>query len=209
MAISYNIYANDGMGGDVNYLSPIASTSDLTYAVGSLAMPSDNTFAVRAFDTVSGIEEANTDARVRIVIDSAGNDVTAQPNAVVGLSAQPTAGGTCWVSWGYDATGQGGTPALFNVTLTAGTTPSHANPVASIAGTTPSHANPVASIAYLPGVAGYGCTLSGLAGNTSYTIAVQAVGASSVLLGPVATVPITYLGTTLSDVDSLVATPMA
>jgi hypothetical protein len=195
MAISYNIYANDGMGGDVNYLTPITTTSDLTSAVGSLAMPSDNRFAVRAFDTVSGIEEANTDARVRIVIEAAGNDVTAQPNAVVGLSAQPTADGTCWVSWGYDATGQGGTPSLFNVTLTAGTTPSLANPVASIA--------------YLPGVAGYGCTLSGLAGNTPSTIAVQAVGASSVLLGPVATIPITYLATTLSNVDSLVATPMA
>ena len=195
MAISYNIYANDGMGGDVDYSTPIATTSDLTYATGPLATPSDNTFAVRAFDTASCIEEANTDARVRIILDEAGNDVTARPNAVVGLSTWPTAGGTCWVSWGYDSTGQGGPPSTFNVTLTAGATPSLANPVASIA--------------YLPGVAGYGCTLSGLAGKTLCTIAVQAVGASSVLLGPVATVPITYLVTTLSDVDSLVATPMA
>jgi hypothetical protein len=194
MAISYNIYANDGMGGDVDYSTPIASSSDLTYATGTLATPSDNTFAVRAFDTVSGIEEANTDARVRIILNASGNDITAQPNAVVGLSATPTAGGSCWVSWGYVPTGQGGPPSLFNVTLTAGTTPS---------------TNPGASIPYLTGVAGYGCSLSGLAGNTPYTIAVQAVGASSVLLGPVATVPITYLATTLSDVDSLVATPMA
>ena len=73
MAISYNIYANDGMGGDVDYSTPIATTSDLTYATGPLATPSDNTFAVRAFDTASCIEEANTDARVRIILDASGN----------------------------------------------------------------------------------------------------------------------------------------
>jgi hypothetical protein len=195
MAISYNIYANDGMGGNVNYLAPIATTSDLTYAVGVLVMPSDNTFAVRAFDTVSGIEEANTDARVRIILDASGNDVTNRPNAVVGLSAQPTAGGTCWVSWGYDSTGQGGPPSLFNVILTVGSRSSLSNPTASIA--------------YLPGVPGYGCSLGGLVANTPCTIAVQAVGASSELLGLITTVPITYLATSLSDVDSLVATPMA
>ena len=193
MAISYNIYANDGEGGDVDYLTPIATKSDLAYSTGPLAAPGDYTFAVRAFDTVSGIEEANTDARVRIVIDEAGNAVTARPNAVVGLSARPTAGGTCWVSWGYDPTGQGGPPSVFNVILTAA----------------PSPAVLVASLAYLPGVAGYGCSLSGLAGNTPCTIAVQAVGLSSVLLGPVATFPITYLATPLSGVDSLTAVPMA
>lgn len=195
MAISYNIYANDGNGGEVDYLTPIATTSNLSYTVGPLALPSDNTFAVRAFDTVSGIEEANTDARVRIIIDADGNDVTARPNAVVGLSTVATSGQTCWVSWGYDSTGQGGAPTLFKVTLTAGTTPSLANPVASVA--------------YLPGISGYGCSLTGLAGNTPYTIAVQAVGASSVLLSPVATVPFTYIATTLGDVDSLVATATA
>jgi hypothetical protein len=196
MAISYNIYANDGSGGDVDYLTPIATTSDLTYATGNLSTPSDSTFAVRAFDTVSGVEEANTDARVRIILDASGNNVTTRPNAVVGLSAWPTAGGTCWVSWAYVATGQGGPPSLFNVSLTA-------------AGAQTSTANPAATVAYLPGVSGYGCSLSDLAGNTPYTILVQAVGASSVLLGPIATVPITYLATTLGDVDSLVASPMA
>jgi hypothetical protein len=195
MTISYNIYANNGMGGDVNYLAPVATTPELTYAVGALAMPSDNTFAVRAFDTVSGIEEANTGARVRVILDASGNDITARPNAVVGLSARPTAGGTCWVSWGYDSSGQGGPPSLFNVTLSTGSTASLANPIVSIA--------------YLPGVLGYGCSLSGLVGTTLYTIAVQSVGASSELLGPIATVPITYLATSLSDVDSLVVTPMA
>ena len=195
MAISYNIYANDGRGGDVDCNTPIASTALQTYVIDQLDFPSDHTFAIRAFDTTSGIEEANTDARVRIVLDSSGNDVSAQPNPVFGLSATPTAGGTCWVAWGYDPTGQGGPPSEFNVTLTAG-------PIASLS-------SPSATVAYLPGVAGYGCTLSGLSSNSSYTIAVQAVGASSRPNGLAKTVAINYQVSPLLNVDSLVALPSA
>ncbi len=191
MAISYNIYGNDGRGGDVDYGRPIATTAAPPYTVGPLAAPSDNAFAVRAFDTVSAIEEANTDARVRIVIDAAGNDVTMRPNAVVGLSARALPTGTCWVSWGYQAKGQGGPPVEFVVTLTSGGTSS------------------TATVAYLPGVVGYGCTLSGLASDVTYTIAVQAVGASPTLVSPAATFSITYQVAPLSGVDSLVAIPTA
>ena len=195
MAISYNVYANDGRGGLINYQAPIATTQGLTHLVGTLAAPSDNTFAVRAFDLVSGIEEANTDARVRIIIDASGNDVSARPNAVIGLAARPMAGGTCWVSWGYDTTGQGGPPSDFRVSLTVGAIPSLEEPAATVA--------------YLPGVAGYGCTLSGLASNTLYIIAVQAIGSSSVLAAAASTVPMNYRVNPLSDVDSLIAIPTA
>jgi hypothetical protein len=189
MAISYHIYANDGLGGDVDYSTPVATTIDLTITVGPLAAPSDNRFAVRAFDTNSGIEEANTDALVRILIDPAGNEVTARPNPVNGLSARRTAGGTCWVSWGYDSTGQGGPPSRFDVTMT------------------PGPANPVATVAYLPGVAGYECSLSGLVTGNSYTIAVQAIGASNLLASVASSVAIEYLVNPLSNVDSLAAVP--
>jgi hypothetical protein len=195
MAISYNVYANDGLGGAVNYATPISTTTGLTYSAGTLAIPSDNTFAVRSFDSGSGIEEANTDARVRIVIDASGNDVTTQPNPVIGLRATPTAGGTCWVAWGYDSAGQGGAPAQFNVTLTPGSTPSLASPVATIL--------------FSPGVSGYGCSLSGLASNTLYTVAVQAEGSSSRLSGIARTVEINYQVHPLSNVDTLVAIPSA
>jgi len=191
MAISYNIYANDGRGGNVDYSSPIATTTVLTFGVGALAAPSDNTFAVRAHDAASGIEEANTDARVRVVIDPAGNEVTARPNAVNGLSARRTAGGTCWAAWGYDASGQGGPPSRFALTLT------------------PGPASPVTMVDYLPGVAGYGCNLPGLADGTSYTIEVRAIGESSLLASVAATVAIDYRSTPLGDVDTLhaVASP--
>ncbi len=193
MAISYHIYANDGQGGVVNYDSPIASTSELSWTLGPLESPSDNTFGVRAFDTVSGIEEANTDARVRIVLDSAGNDVTLQPNAVLGLSATAMAGGTCWVTWGYDTAAQGTSPSSFLIFLTSGTAPNLVTPASSIA--------------YQPGVTGYGCTLTGLSANTFYTISVQAVGAVSQICGPAATVGLNNLVSPLNSVDSLVAVP--
>lgn len=195
MGISYNIYANDGQGGDVNYETPIASTALQSYVINPFGFPGDHTFAVRAFDTTSGIEEANTDARVRIVLDSLGNDVTAQPRAVFGLSATPTAGGTCWVVWGYDPRGQGGPPAQFNVSMAVGTTASFSTTAATVT--------------YLTGVTGYGCTLSGLSSNTSYVIAVQAVGIAGRLPGPVKTVGIKYQVSPLQYVDSLVAVPSA
>ena len=202
MAISYHIYANDGDGDDLDYSTPIATTSDLTFVTGYLKTPGVHIFAVRAFDASSGIEEANTDARVRIVLDADGNDVTAQPNAVVGLSARPTAGGTCWVSWGYDARGQGGPPLSFDVRLIVGSDPSIPNLAVPMD-------NPVARVAYLPGVSGYGCFISILPVGTPSTIAVQALGRSDGLQGPVATVPMTYLAPPLGEVESLMATPIA
>src|SRR5205823_5244328 len=117
-----------------------------------LLAPSDNRFAVRAFDTASGIEEANTDARVRVLIDPAGNDVTARPNPINGLSARRTAGGTCRLAWGYDSTGQGGPPSRFDVTMN------------------PGPPGPVATVDYLVGVSGYECSVSGLIPDTSYAI---------------------------------------
>ncbi len=195
MVISYNVYANDGRGGLVDYSKPVATTADHGRPVGPLSAPSDNTFAVRAFDTASGIEEANSEARIRVVIDEAGNDVTARPNAVKGLSARATVGGTCRVSWGYDRTGQGGPPARFDVTLKPDS------------GSAPP--GPSATVAYLPGVAGYGCSLSNLAGGVSYAIAVRAVGASALLVSAPATVTLEYPASSLARVEALAATPSA
>ena len=195
MAISYNVYANDGAGGAVNYGTPIATTAALTHTTAPLAASSDSTFAVRAFDATSGIEEANTEALVRIVLDAAGNDVSARPNGVLGLSATPTAAGSCWVAWGYHAAGQGGPPSQFNVYLTAGPTPSLATPAATVP--------------YQPGVIGYGCSVAGLAGAALTTVAVRAVGPSASLAGPVATVVVDGRISPLSAVDALSATAMA
>ena len=191
MAIAYHIYRNDGRGGEVDYNSPIATTAGPTFEAGSLAAPGDHRFGVRAFDATSGIEEANTDARVRIVLDPDGNDVTARPNGVVGLQARATAGATCWVAWGYDPTGQGGPPTSFLVAIG----------VASATGS----GFGSATLDYLPGVAGYGCSLAGLPANTPCLVTVRAVGSSSLLAGPIATALVIDPATPLGAVDSLVA----
>ena len=191
MPISYHIYASDGRGGDVNYAAPIATTTALSFVVPGLAPSTDNRYAVRAFDATSGIEEANTEAVVRVVLDSGGVNISSRPNAVVGLSARPTAGGTCWVRWGYDPSGQGGPPSSFLVTLT------------------PGPAGPAASVAYRPGAAGYGCGLSGLVAGVRLAIIVRAVDASGTIQGLAASVAMAYPATNLGGVDALVAVPTA
>jgi hypothetical protein len=193
MAIAYHIYANDGLGGLVNYATPIGTTSGLSFTPPVLAAPSDNTFVVRAFDTSTDLEEANTEASVRIVIDGNGQDVTSQPNAPFALTVRATAGGGCLATWAYNPGGQGSAPTGFYVYLSAG---NQAN-----------YANPAATVAYVPGRAGYSCALSGLADATLYTVAVRAYNATAI--EPNTTVIATVIGdsTPPENVDSLTAVP--
>jgi len=99
---SYHVYAGDGAGGPVDYATPLATVAGTTWASPPLAMPSDNKFAVRAFDDVTGLEESNVDAQVRIRVDAAGNDISGLPNAPLGLAARPTANGGARVTWAYE-----------------------------------------------------------------------------------------------------------
>ncbi len=205
MAISYHVYSNDGQGGAIDYTKvvatiPAASASPLgSFLVGPLASPSDNSYAVRAFDDVSGVEEANTDARVRVVIDAQGRNVSAQPNPVVGLTVRWTVGETCLVSWGYPSAGQGGAPTRFDVS---------ASPVATSAN--PGVAIPTTqSVVFLPGTSGYGCRLDGLATTLDWTVGVRAVGSSETMISPLASASLGRQSGALAPVDGLVATPSA
>jgi len=197
MAISYHVYGNDGQGGSINYtkvVATIAAASLGSFTTGPLGSPSDNSFAVRAFDDVSGVEEANTDARVRVVIDAGGQDVSARPNAVVGLSVRWAVGNACLVSWGSPSAGQGGAPTQFNVS---------ASPAAS--GLAPIKQ----SVAYVPGITGYGCQLPGLATASNWMIQVGAVGASNAIVSPLASVSLPAQSGALAPVDGLVTTASA
>ena len=205
MAISYHVYTNDGQGGAVDYSQAVATVA--ASAVGSvlsfegrpLESPSDNLFAVRAFDDVSGVEEANTDARVRVIIDTDGHDVSSRPNAVVGLAARWTIGEACLVSWGYDPAGQGGPPTRFRVT-------SAFTGFAAIPGL---FSFPTQEVDFVPGLMGYGCRLDGLTTASDWTIEVQAVGVSDMINGPIASVSLRKQSGVLTAVDGLVATPLA
>ena len=190
MSIIYNVYVNDGRGGAVNYGSPIATTAALTYTTGPLPPSSDSTFAVRAFDTTTGLEESNTEARVRVILDPNGKDITARPNAPTALAVRAAAGGGCLATWGYNPVGQGGAPTAFLVYLTPG-------PV-------PDYTTPAATVPFVVGTAGFSCTLAGLADGTSYAVAVRASNAAATEGNTSAIALVTGDSTPPNNVDALV-----
>jgi hypothetical protein len=164
MAIVYNIYANDGGGGPVNYTTPIATTSSLSYVTGMLHAGSDTTFAVRAEDTASNLEEANTDTCVRVALDANGNDIGGRPNAPHALALSTAAGGGCLVSWAYFQAADSATPVGFQVFLSE-------DPSAvcgSLASTVP----------YVYGQVGYTCPLHGPYVLSTYSASVRAYNAA-------------------------------
>lgn len=159
MATQYRIFANDLAGGPVDYSTVVATTASPTYSPAALPAGSDATFAVRAYDTVSGLTETNVDAVVRIATDAAGADVTGLPNAPTHLSATPGAAGSMTVRWSYNPGGQGGAPTGFHVY--AGT------PAVS-------YATPAATVSHVRGKPAYSATLAALADGAAYQFAVRA-----------------------------------
>lgn len=163
MAISYRIYSNGGTGGPVDYATPIAVTTDLSFVTPALAPSSDSTFAIRAFDPVANIEEANTDARVRIILDAAGQDVTGRPNPPDAVVLASATGGACRVNWAYHAVQGCGVPDGFHVYLDRGETSTCTVPAATIS--------------FMPGQMGQSCVLDGPYDYATYTVAVEAYNA--------------------------------
>ena len=161
MSIIYRIYANHGDGGPVDFSAPIATTSQTSYVTGSLAASTDNTFVVRAFDPVASLEEANTDARVRVVVGPDGSDVTNLPNPPQALTVNPTLGGGCQVVWAYAPVVGFGTPTGFSVYLSQGPTVDYSTPTSAVP--------------YVAGQLGYRCDLAGPLAPVNYLVAVRAV----------------------------------
>jgi hypothetical protein len=131
LSLQTRVYVNDGAGGPVDYSAPLATASGLSYLTAALTPPGDWTFAVRTYDTATGLEEDNTDARARLVLDASGADVTGRPAPPTGLTADPLAGGRVRLAWAFDPGGFP-TPTGFHVYL--GTpTASFTTPVATVA----------------------------------------------------------------------------
>lgn len=163
MTIAYKIYGNDGAGGPVNDTTPLSTTTELTYALGPVPPSSDNIFLVRAFDTTTGLEEANTEAVVRLVIGSDGRDLTLLPNPPHAISVSDARDGGCRISWAYSPDWSSGFPSGFNVYMSAGNTIE----VTSVS----------ASVPYVSGVVGYSCLLPGPLSQATYTVLVRSFNA--------------------------------
>lgn len=166
MAVAYRIYSNHGNGGPVDFSAPIAITAGLTYSTGPLGLSTDTTFVVRAYDTVTGIEEANTGPGVQIAVGADGTDASSLPNATHALTLSPAAGGGARVSWAYAPAGSFGTPTGFSVYLTEGTAANESSPAATVA--------------YVPNQVGYSCVLPGPYALSAYTATVRSSNAAGV-----------------------------
>jgi hypothetical protein len=164
MAIAYRIYSNGGTGGPVDYSAPVASATGPGYVSAPLPVSSDTTFAVRAFDPGTGLEEANTEAQVRVVLDGQGADVSGRPNPPHAVGLAPAPGGGCRVNWAYRPDPWSGAPDGFQVYLTQ---------VGSARG-----GSPAATVAYAPGQVGYRCVLPGPFGFATYTAVVESYNAA-------------------------------
>jgi hypothetical protein len=165
VGLRYHIYSGSDTGGPVDSSTPIGDTATLSFTV-AVAAPSDTTFAVRTYDDVTGFEDANTDARVRVVVDALGVDITGRPASPSGLSAIPGAGGTAEVRWSYPPTASPA-PTIFKVWIVAGAGPSdYTDP-------------PDATTAYLSGTSSYSVTLSGLTDGATYTVGLRAYSSVS------------------------------
>ena len=164
MALLYRIYSNGGAGGPVDYANPVAITPALAFEAGPVSPSTDTTFAVRAFDPLTGLEESNTDARVRVVIDAGGRDVSGRPDPPFAVTLAASAGGGARVSWAYRPAVSAGVPTGFHV---------YFGPAGDGPGPTP-----VATVGYLPGRLGYSCELPGPLGFATYAVSVRAFNAA-------------------------------
>jgi hypothetical protein len=197
MSTGYHIYSNTGAGDPINYTSPVAtigSPAATTWSSSALTHPGTWSFGVRAFDTVSGLEEQNVDCVVTITLNASGQDISNQPAPPVGLRAFPVAGGVIRVEWTYPPTRGPKTPTGFHIYF--GTTG------------TPNYSSPVATVPFGSALAGvYVFNSAALSNNTAYTIGVRAINATAeesnnstvtataVSVGPNAVVSLTAVAT--------------
>ena len=168
MTIAYRIYSNHGNGGPVDYSAPMASTASPTYATGPLGVSTDNTFVVRAYDTGTGLEQAGSEARVRVVVGADGTDVSNLPNAPHAIALSSTAGGGGRVNWAFAPAGDWGQPSGFHIYLILGQ------------GAAVNDSSPSSRVTYTPGRVGYSCLLPGPFALSSYTAAVRSFNAAGV-----------------------------
>ena len=169
MAIRYHVYSNDLAGGPVDYGTPVADVATPGYVSAPLPFGSDATFAVRAYDDVTGLEEKNIQARVNVVTGPAGEDLSDRPSPVPYVAAYGRTEGVVFVAWPAAPFG----PPPDGYRVYAGT------PAVS-------YASPVATVAFAPLTDRYGVELTGLTPGATYEFAVVAYRGGATATGVVA-----------------------
>jgi hypothetical protein len=161
MTTEYHVYQNTASGGPIDYSSPVATVSGLTWTSGALTYPGVWRFGVRAYDTVLMLEEENLDCALTLILNAAATDVSLQPAPPIGLRAFATAAAGIRVEWAYNTINPPVVPTGFHVYI--GTSGS------------PNYGSPAATISYGAAIAGtFVANLAGLTSGTTYTIGVRA-----------------------------------
>jgi hypothetical protein len=155
---SYHIYGNGGGGGPIDYTTPLATTATLTWTSGVLPADSGWKFAVRAFDTTSGLEETNVDAVAAIDLNAVQRDVTNLPFPPEHLTVDPVAGGAV-VHWSYPFTAAANRPNAFFVYI--------GSPV-------PDYGGDLSTVLYNRGIVLYRSVITGLTPGVTYQVGVRA-----------------------------------
>ena len=163
MSTSYHVYGNAGSG-PIDYTTVLATVSGLTWLSAALSYPAVWKFGVRAWDTVSTLEEHNIDAVVAIQLSAAGTDVSAIPAAPLLLSGHARANGAVILDWHYPVSVGSSKPTGFHIYQ--GT------------GGGPSYGSPVATVAYSTGIQFFTAKVLGLTDGTAYSFGVRAYNAT-------------------------------
>lgn len=171
MAVSYNVYRNDGTGGPVDYSTPVATATSPAATLDPPG-PGDWTYAVRAFDPATGLEERNVAARARLVVGPAGEDLSAQPRPVAIASASFRSPSSLLLRWHYPDLAAP-PAARFSVRVAAGGGP--VDPAST----------PVATVATIPGRGDYLATVAA-PGPGPWSASLVAESASGVGSAPLA-----------------------
>ncbi len=163
-AVWYHVYANTGAGDPINYATPVATTSGLSWTSAPLSYASDWKFGVRAFYYPNGLEEQNLDCAVEIILDATGKDITNRPAPPTGLRAIAVKGGNIKVEWSYpNPATRAKTPTGFHVYDGIGSV---------------SYTTPAATVSYTSSIANvWTATVSGLSDGTTYSFGVRAYNA--------------------------------
>lgn len=194
MALVYRIFKGDSSGGPIDYLTVVATVSapTTTYVGAALTVGTRTRFAVRAYDTVTGLDDMNRDVMALVVLDGAGLDVSGTPGPVLSLTARASSAGTIVADWVHHPAGRP-IPAGFKVWVTAGSSVNY--------GVAPALTQSFAAVAYEAAGGRHRGTVSGLTAGTAYSVGVRAYNAAgtdsgviSTSVTPVAAGPAAVLG---------------
>lgn len=190
MPTHYHIYGNSGTGGAVDHSTILATVTGTSWESPALALGSRWTFAVRAFDEASGLEESNIDASVSIVIDGSGLDVTDLPGPPQAVTARATSSGIARIDWAYPAPrSRAKRPMGFHLYRGA---------------PTPDFSEVAATVVYRDAPS-FAAAISGLEGGVTYQVAVRAFNSTGEEANPL-TASVTAKESGPSAVDDLTST---